>query len=151
MAAIANKDFNIADLEELLNLQANALSLNSLNISWSLQLTLALSPTYTLVVNSSTVNQSWKLNRTHTVFTSPTAAPPCEIYNFSVTASYDKIGTTYSGAECCVPTSLYDRMVPSAPRFNNIETFPNHSLTNNGYGNLSLAVHFKVSYIFIYS
>jgi hypothetical protein len=46
-------------------------------------------------------------------FTTPEGAPPCEVYNFSVTATY--VGATYTGAGCSVPSPVISTMLPSPP------------------------------------
>ena len=49
------------------------------------------------------------------VFTAPESAPLCEIYNFSVTATYTLSGVIYSGSGCSVPSPVLSRMLPSLP------------------------------------
>jgi hypothetical protein len=46
-------------------------------------------------------------------FTAPEGAPPCEVYNFSVTATY--VGATYTGAGCRVSSSVISTTLPSPP------------------------------------
>ena len=89
------------------------------NISWnfpSLQVSLStedVNQTYTLTVTSSNTAQPQKLefHQPYYVFTAPEGAPPCEVYNFSVTATY--VGATYTGAGCSVSSPVLSRMLPS--------------------------------------
>ena len=86
------------------------LHLQTINISWS-SLNQSI---YILTINSNTDQpQILNLNQTYYVFTALEGAPPCKIYNFSVTAIY--IGATYTGAGCSVPSPVISRMLPSLP------------------------------------
>ena len=61
--------------------------LQSVNISWS---PLRGYYVYTLTVISSGIGpQSFLLDTPYFTFTAPESASPCEVYNFSVTATYD--------------------------------------------------------------
>ena len=53
-------------------------------------------------------------------FTAPEGAPPCEVYNFSVTATY--VGATYTGAGCSVPSPVLSTMLPSLPNISRLES-----------------------------
>ena len=91
-------------------IDATDLHLQIINISWS-SLNQSI---YTLTINSNTDQpQILYLNQTYYVFTALEGAPPCVIYNFSVTATY--IGATYTGADCSVPSPVINRMLPSLP------------------------------------
>ena len=98
----ASVTFNLEEIEGL-----------SINISWS---TLPISEnnqTYTVTIKDS--NHLLTISRRsqpYFVFTAPEDAPPCEVYNFSVTATY--VGATYTGAGCSVPSSI-NTMLPSLP------------------------------------
>ena len=92
------------------------------NISWSPGLPHSLiidsegiNQTYTLTVTSSNITQPQilQLYQSYYLFTAPEGAPPCEVYNFSVTATY--VGATYTGAACSVPSPVLSRMLPSLP------------------------------------
>ena len=79
-------------------------SVQSSNISWSSR-PLLVDPKpnqmYTLSVTSpSTREQMFVLYEPYYLFTAPEGAPPCEVYNFSVTATY--VGATYTGARSFV-------------------------------------------------
>ena len=81
----------------------------SVNITWSsLQwnahtITVTSSITSSLVFNTTTLN--------YLSFTAPDNVPPCEVYNFSVTAT--PVGATYTGDGCSVPSPVLSRMLPS--------------------------------------
>ena len=49
------------------------------------------------------------------MFTAPEGAPPCEVYNFSVTA-------TYAGATCTSP--VLNIMIPSLPDIKYLSDIP---------------------------
>ena len=91
----------------------------SLNISW-------IDPheairTYNLtVVNSTNQLLAFILQKPYHIFTAPEGAPPCEVYNFSVTAAY--IGATYTGAGCSDTTTVLSRMMPSLPNISRLES-----------------------------
>ena len=91
----------------------------SLNISW-------IDPhetnrTYNLIVMSSTNQQLvFTLQNPNYIFTAPEGAPPCEVYNFSVTATY--IGATYTGAGCSDASPVLSRMLPSLPNISRLES-----------------------------
>ena len=53
-------------------------------------------------------------------FTASESAPPCEVYNFSVTATY--VGATYTGAGCSVPSPVLSTMLPSLPNISQLES-----------------------------
>ena len=78
------------------------------------------------VVNS--VNQQWTFTtqEPYLHFTAPEGAPPCEVYNFSVTATY--VGATYTGAGCSVPSPVLSTMLPSLPNVSRLESSLNYVL-----------------------
>ena len=55
-------------------------------------------------------------------------APPCEVYNFSVTATY--VGVTYTGAGCSVPGPVISTMLPSLPNLERLEFSLMYSLVH---------------------
>ena len=59
-------------------------------------------------------------------FTAPEDAPLCEVYNFSVTATY--VGATYTGAGCSIPSPVLSRMLPSLPNVDELESSLSYSL-----------------------
>ena len=93
------------------------------NISWnfpSLPVSLStedVNQTYTLTVTSSNTAQPQKLqlHQPYYVFTAPKGASPCEVYNSSITATYDIAGATYTGAGCSVSSPVLSRTLPSLP------------------------------------
>ena len=90
------------------------------------------------VVNS--VNQQWTFatREPYLHFTSPEGAPPCEVYNFSVTATY--VGATYTGADCSVPSPVLSTMLPSLPLIGNVQS----SSIEKQAGEAVLTVYFQV-------
>ena len=103
-----------------LNLQAEDLDeQQSLNISW-------IDPhetkrTYNLtVINSTNQQLLFTLHKPNYIFTAPEGAPPCEVYNFSVTATY--IGAIYTGTGCSDASPVLSRMLPSLPNISRLES-----------------------------
>ena len=66
------------------------------------------------------------VNDTHYSFRAPDNAPPCQVYNFSVTAT--PVGATYTGDGCSVPSPVLSRMLPSLPDIILLESSLNHML-----------------------
>ena len=90
------------------------------------------------VVN--TVNLQWifTTQELYLHFTAPEGAPPCEVYDLSVTATY--VGATYTGPDCSVPSSVITRMLPSLPLIGNVQSY---SIEKRA-GEAVLTVHFQV-------
>jgi hypothetical protein len=118
----------------------------SLNISW-------IDPNesnrhYSLTIINS-FNQQWMFNpqETYHHFTAPEGAPPCEVYNFSVTATY--VGATYTGVGCSVPSPVLSTTLPSLPKFNigDLQSSYNFSLEKQA-GEAVLTVYFQVNVLF---
>jgi hypothetical protein len=88
-----------------------------INISWISSLASDSMATqgvhYNLTISHGSSRQqiSRYLNETYYQFTAPEGAPPCEVYNFSVTTTY--VSATYTGAGCSLPLEtllmLYSR------------------------------------------
>ena len=121
--------------------------MQSSNILWS-SLPLLVNPepkqTYTLSVKSpSTQEQMFQLYEPYYLFTAPEGAPHCEIYNFSVTATYDIVSTTYTGASCSVPSPVLSKMLPSLPDIHRLEASLKYSLIKNE-SKVKLSVSFLV-------
>ena len=93
--------------------------------------------------SSKTHLQSLQLHEPYYVFTAPEGAPPCEVYNFSVTATY--VGATYTGAGCSVPSPVLSRMLPSLPEIYKLESSHRYSLEKYATGDINLSVSFQVS------
>ena len=122
-------------------------SLQSSNISWSSLPTLMDAEprqAYFLSVKSPSIQeQRLQLYEPYYLFAAPEGAPPCEIYNFSVAATYD-VGATYTGAGCSVPSPVLSTMLPSLPSIDRLESSLNFVLSKKS-GGLSLQVSFEVS------
>lgn len=116
----------------------------SFNFSWSPLPAVEVKQIYNLSVKSSNSNtQSYKLNDTNYIFTAPKGSDPCDVYNFSVTATY--IGATYNGVGCSVPSKIYDMMLPSLPDVVTIESTLNYSIEKRLAEGVALHVWFEVS------
>ena len=101
---------------------------------------------YMLAVSSDSQEWTIPLLEPYHVFTAPEDAPPCEVYNFSVTATY--VGATYTGAGCRVLSPVLSTMLPSLPDIKRLESSLNHSLEKQS-GEVTLSVYFEVVYIII--
>jgi hypothetical protein len=78
-------------------------------------------PSFSLTVsNRSTSNDIPGLIEPYYDFFAPEGAPPCEVYNFSVTATY--VGDIYTGAGCRVPSPVLTRILPSLPDISQLES-----------------------------
>ena len=78
----------------------------TVNVLWD-KISSSTVPSYKVMMISDT-SQSYnviQLSDSYYIFTAPEGAPPCEVYNFSVTATYDTDGATYTGAGCGVQSS----------------------------------------------
>ena len=99
---------------------------------------------FLLTIRHGSSSDSVSLNEPHYNFTAPEGAPPCEVYNFSVTATY--VGATYTGAGCSVPSPVLSTMLPSLPSIDRLESSLNFVLNKKfGHSGLSLQVSFEVS------
>ena len=125
--------FILYDIEPLFpDLIVNDYQLQSVNISWS---PLHGYYVYTLTVTSSGIGpQSFPLDTPYFTFTAPESASPCEVYNFSVTATYDTVSATYTGDGCSVPSPVLSRMLPSLPNVTKLESSLDYSLELNSGG-----------------
>ena len=106
--------------------------IKSMNISWtSLRAPNEgddrVNQTYVLniVTDSSSLSRKVTLQEPYYVFT-PGDAPPCEVYNFSVTATY--VGATYTGAGCSVPSVVHSTSLLSLPDIRGLQSSLHHSL-----------------------
>ena len=97
---------------------------------------------FLLTISHGSSSHNMTLNDSYYHFTAPEGAPPCEVYNFSVTATY--VGATYTGAGCSVPSPVLSTMLPSLPSIDRLESSLNFVLSKKS-GGLSLHVSFKVS------
>ena len=123
--------------------------MNSINLTWSNQ-ELASVPsvvdvmrTFTLNISHGSSSQIFSVNATHFHFTAPEGAPPCEVYNFSVAATY--VGATYTGAGCSVPSPVLSTMLPSLPNISQLESSIHYSLMKEGKEQIFI-LSFEVCY-----
>jgi hypothetical protein len=79
------------------------------------------------------------------IFTAPEDVPHCEVYNFSVTATYDIIGAAYTGASCSVTVSgsVLSTMLPTLPEVDDLESTLTHSLEKSLSG-ITMRINFMV-------
>ena len=92
---------------------------SQINISWTaFQSTVV--DSYNLNASSNMQTLSFLVHEPYFVFTAPEDALPCEVYNFSVTATY--VGATYTGAGCSVPSPVLSAMLPSLPDATRLES-----------------------------
>ena len=124
-----------------LSLDADVIDLQVVNISWN---PLHLNQSYALRVDSeNTRPQLHESLESSLLFTAPEGAPPCEVYNFSVTATY--VGATYTGADCSVPSPVLSIIPPSLPNKQRLESSLNYSVEWQGANAISIAVSIDVS------
>ena len=121
---------------------------HSINMSWSLETLVAIEAshaarTFTLTISSGSSTQILSLNESYFHFSPPEGASPCEIYNFSVTATY--VGATYTGAGCSTPSPILSWMLPSLPDISEVEASFQFSLVKQS-GKLNVNVSFMVSF-----
>ena len=118
---------------------------NFINISWSSQTSVEISSdieSFLLMIRSNyAYNSTIPLNESFYPFTAPEDASPCEVYNFSVTATY--VGATYTGAGCSVPSPVLSTMLPSLPDIYEMERTIKFTLAKLS-GQLILNVSFEV-------
>ena len=82
-----------------------------------------------------------QLYQPYYVFTAPESASPCEVYNFSVTATY--VGATYTGAGCSIPSSVLSKTLPTLPDTGRLNSSFTYSLVLD-HGDLKLNISLKV-------
>ena len=102
--------------------------------------------TYVLTVMSGdTQPQVFHQNETSFVYNAPKGSPPCEFYNFSVTANYVGTMTTYTGADCNVHSKVFNIMLPSLPDIGRMESSLDYILEKKSPAGFELRVSFMVS------
>ena len=121
--------------------------MNSINLTWSDQQLASVPLADMMQVFKLNISHGFKsniisVNESYYYFSAPEDAPPCEVYNFSVTDTY--IGSTYNG--CHVSSPVLSTMLPSLPNINKIEPSINYSLKNEGKEKIILSLSFKVQY-----
>ena len=119
-------------------------TLRSVNVAWS-SLPSLVDPepnqTYTLSVKSPSIEQTLlELDEPFYLFTAD-GAPPCEVYNFSVSATY--VGANYTGDGCASHSPVLSTMLPSLPEVEMMESSINYIL-NQKSGKVILSVSYKV-------
>ena len=117
-----------------------------INISWIQYSLLSLSPAtiqgvsqiyyYTLTIGYGLSSKVIFLNDSYYYFTAPEGASPCEVYNFSVAA-------TYVGATCTGP--VLSTMIPSLIDIKHLSDTISYHLVKLS-PRLTLSVYFEVSY-----
>ena len=108
--------------------------------------TMSLYETYTLTVMSSgTQLQVFQQIEPGYVYNAPKGVPPCEFYNFSVTATYVGTMATYAGAGCNVHSKVSNIMLPSLPDIVNMESSVVYVLEKRSTMGFKLQVSFMVS------
>ena len=124
--------------------EAMDVGVQAINISWN---PVIQDPNllYTLSVKSVNTNpQLLHVQESYLVFAALESSPPCEVYNFSVAATY--VGATYTGDGCSVPSPVISRMLPSQPDISNLESSLNHSLEKTS-NRITFQAIFEVSQI----
>ena len=128
---------------EVLDVNENAIIISWSQNSRSITVSDAVQ-TFSLTVNHGSSSQVISLNDSFYNFTAPEDAPPCEVYNFSVTATY--VGATYTGAGCSVPSPVLSTMLPSLPDLGRLESSLHYSLVKDSE-DLTLNVSFEVCFV----
>ena len=101
--------------------------------------------TYTLTAMSSgTRPQIVEQNETSYVFNGPEGFQPCELYNFSVTASLVGTTGTHIVTGCSVPNEPITTMLPSLPNISRMESSVGYILLKK---RLTMEFELRVSFI----
>ena len=129
-----------------LRLTSQDVSVQSINISWSalsLESLAGNQAQYTLSVTTDDSTETFLINEPYYIFTDHKSAPPCEVYNFSVTATY--VGATYTGAGCCETSPVLSITLPSLPNISSLESSLYHSVEKHSgsTGGVVLNVFFE--------
>ena len=115
-----------------------------INLSWSQEsqsLANVLLSMSLRVSNGSYSQEIPLLNKSSYYFTAPKGAPACELYNFSVTATY--IGANYTEADCSVTSSILSTLLPSLPNISRLDSTLGYMLTKHSAG-FVLYISFEV-------
>ena len=98
--------------------------------------------TYELsVISDNTGERTFLTDETYLLFTAREDVPPCEVYNFSVTATY--VGATYTGAGCGVPSPVLSTMLPTLPNISGLEYSLKHTLKKRSASKVILLVSYQ--------
>ena len=121
----------------------------SVNISWSSLISSVKFENVTLIVSSANTKQrDFQLEDNYCEFTAPESAPPCEVYNFSVTATLSYVGATYTGAGCSLASPVVSKMLPSLPVIKGEQSSVNLTVEKSS-GELTVSVNFKVKFTYL--
>ena len=136
--------------ETQLNLSATSANLQAVMLSWipsrSLSVVETINETYTLTVMSNhTRPQIFHQIEPGYVYNAPEGAPPCALYNFSVTATYIGTMATYTGAGCNVYSEVLNIMLPSLPDISRMESSVDYVLEKRSTVGFELRISFMVS------
>ena len=122
------------------------MGVNSIRLEWNPESLLPKAmQSYSLTVsNVSSSKFISPLYESHHNFTAPEGAPPCQVYNFSVTTIYINVsGATYTGAGCSVPSPVLSTMLPSLPKISQLESSLDYVLKKQAT-ELVLRISFEV-------
>ena len=106
----------------------------TVNVSWSPLPPVAAASNMTQVFSLTVNNGSYTeiignlSSETYYEFTAPDDAPPCETYNFSITAASYGTNATYSGAGCLFIGTYLNKMLPSLPDAGQLNTSLQYTL-----------------------
>jgi hypothetical protein len=138
------KDTNPTDPIKIpLTLKVLVVDVSSVNLTWDLSVGDAAQTFSLTIISNGSIGEVIPLNKPHYHFTAPEGAPPCEVYNFSVTATY--VGATYTGAGCSVSSIVNNVMLPSLPNIGWLESSVMYSLVLNSQ-QFIFNISFEVSY-----
>ena len=128
-----------------MELTEHDIHLQMVNISWT-PLDVPSNQNYTLRVTSmNTQPQVYQLPVSSFMFKAPKGAPPCEVYNFSVSATYMYVGATYTGVDCSLHSQVFSRMLPSLPDIVRLNSSLNYSLERQRSGATTMTISILVS------
>ena len=129
-----------------LEMSIQDIGLNSVSITWS-RATVDVGQNFTLEIRhrSELITSVSLNNESYYNFTAPEGSAPCEVYNFSVTATY--IGARYIGAGCSASSPVLSRRLPSLPDIKGLERSLKHSIAIEQLSqDIILIVSFEVRY-----
>ena len=114
-----------------------------INISWSPLPLAEDDQAYNVTVTDRDIMTLTRISEPYYVFNAPDHVLPCEVYNFSVTATY--VGATYTGPSCSKPSPVISRMLPSLPDIKGLESSLIYSIIKESM-KVTLKVFFEVSF-----
>ena len=125
-------------------LEVSDIKSDAINITWHHESEQTVR-TFSLTITYGSHIEVIPLSESYYYFTAPEGAPPCEVYNFSVTATQYDIGATYTGAGCSIPSPVLSRTLPSLPDIHRVESSLSYLLTKLPNGSVLLKVLLLVS------